>query len=320
MTPAALSPLTTHKIPFRLVILAAAGGKPVEIGSILEDDLNFVRRLNKYTEKSESPAIKGTPRAAVVPFSGPTKKAPELSIDFVADIALQRCCFGEVSRVVLGKPGYDFVVASALACCADGQPDWRFMFGVSIIALFSGMCCFSDLAHGLRPRLYWRLCDAPAFFVDHRKNDTKWKDHTLRPPSATARGGYRGVTASGIFLAARARFTTGPILGRVWTRGVPHLAPPFIESGPDIGELRTMSLSNWFQRSSSRAAPTVSPTGTSCSASASSACMWACAGSPTWPACAGTPATSTSLSRTSASSSSTTARTTRTGRATSSTP
>jgi hypothetical protein len=227
------------------VIWALVRDKPVDIRLILEEDvarfavalnverrnksaaksavdaINYVRRLNGIADFSASLAIKGTLKAAVLAFSGPTKKAPEITIDFVADIVL--------------------------ACCADGQPDWRFMFGVSILALFFGMCRFSDLA---------RLRYDPGYmdgfgthirvFIDHRKNDPLWKGHFFDVAVGDSATAYRGLVASEIFLAAKARFLTGPLLRRVWRRGgVRHLAPRFIEFGPNAGESRTMSLSDF---------------------------------------------------------------------------
>jgi hypothetical protein len=230
---------------FRFVLWAAARGKPVDIGSILQVDLarfaaainiarrnksaaaaafaavNYVRRLNNVKEFSEAPAIKGAMKAAVAAFSGPTKKAPEISIDFVADIVF--------------------------ACCAAGQPEWRFMFGVAILALYMGMCRFSDLAR-LRYDDGFMNVDAShiSFYIDHRKNDTLWKGHSFDVPFGDRATAYRGLVASDIFLAAKARFLTGPLLRRVWRRGGEwHLAPRFLEDGPDAGESRTMSLKDF---------------------------------------------------------------------------
>jgi len=245
-TSASPSPAKTHKNPFfRFVLWAAARGKPVDIGSMLEVDLarfaaalniarrnksaavsavaavNYVRRLNNVEEFSKKPAIKGAVKAAAAAFSGPTEKAPEISIDFVADIVS--------------------------ACCAANQPEGRFMFGVSILALYMGMCRFSDLAR-LRYDDGYMSVNAShiSFFIDHRKNDTVWKGHHFDVPFGNHATAHRGLVASDIFLAAKARFLTGPLLRRIWKRGGPwHLAPRFIEDGPDSGESRTMSLSDF---------------------------------------------------------------------------
>ena len=235
--------VTTHKNPFlRFVIWAAVRDKPVDIAQVLEEDLarfavslnierrntsaarsavaavNFVRKHNKLPI-FEGAAVKGAQRAAVVAFSSPTKKAPEINVDFIADMVL--------------------------SCCADGQPDWRFMFGVCILALFLGMCRFSDLGR-LRydPGFLDDFGTHLRFFIDHRKNDPLWKGHYF---DVAVGDGYRGVIASDIFLAAKLRFGSGPLLRRVWLRGSrgPHLAPPFIETGPDKGELRTMFPSDF---------------------------------------------------------------------------
>jgi hypothetical protein len=88
--------------------------------------------------------------------------------------------------------------------------------------------------------------DAVSFFIDHRKNDTRWTGHYFDVPFGDRLTAYRGLVASDIFLASKARFLTGPLLRRVWRRGRAwHLAPRFIEDGPDAGESATMPHSDF---------------------------------------------------------------------------
>jgi hypothetical protein len=235
-----------HKNPFfRFVLWAAVRSKPVDISSILEDDvarfmaalnaerrnksaagsalaaINYVRRLNKIVDFSASSSLTSLVEAADVAFSTPKKKAPEISIDFVADIVF--------------------------ACCAIDQPEWRFMFGVAVLAMYMGMCRFSDLSRLRYDDGYMDVHGTHiSFFIDHRKNDKRWKGHYFDVPFGDRTKAYRGLIASDIFLAAKARFLTGPFLRRVWKRGKSwHLAPRLIESGPDVGELCTMSLTDF---------------------------------------------------------------------------
>jgi hypothetical protein len=118
---------------------------------------------------------------------------------------------------------------------------------VAVLALYMGLCRFSDLSRLRYDDGYMDVHETHiTFFIDHRKNDPLWKGHHFDVPFGDPTKAHRGLVASDIFLAAKARFRTGPLLRRVWKRGRAwHLAPPFIESGPDAGEMRTMSLADF---------------------------------------------------------------------------
>lgn len=235
-----------HRNPFlRFIIWAAARGKPVAAGSIVEDDLirfavalnterrnknaarsavaavNYVCKLNNTADFSKSAPLSAVLHAASVAFSVPKKKAPEISIDMTANIVL--------------------------ACCADDQPDWRFMFGASVLCLSAGMCRFSDMARLRWEKGYFDVFDTHIrLFVDYRKNDPLFKGHFFDVALGDDAFAPYGVLASDVLLAGRRRFGVGAILRRIHRRGgSPHLAPPFIETGPDEGEVRTMSLSDF---------------------------------------------------------------------------